>query len=1540
MSSSPSGPRRSQRDRKSVKVFNSSAAAGSVQRKRKRNDTDDQDNDALHALTDAEHETDEGNNLEDEDEDVVSINEREGEEEEEYRASGGGSGKKQKPKGTPKSKTGGAGTQTKRLRKAKTTQGPSKTGARRGRKPKEPKEGIAAAPQADHSGRDANIATDNALFNALVNPSVRLQSTAEDFIESLQNNAGTAQAELVNLILRCCGCNDLVDADGAVDYDGVVDALDHFTEGLKQENSPVYPLTSKLPAFKKFRKHLAEFIDRLINAAAELGLLYSTDLMATLQTWIVAMSSSQIRSFRHTATVIALELETALCDVAAAVEKEAEVVYRQREGEKKRKATNKSAGAAKVKDMDAKAKEIRKRRDQISEFLKEFVDGVFVHRYRDLDPNIRAECVRAIGHWFKKYPSHFLDASYLRYVGWVLSDPSNHVRLEAVRALSNVYDQGDFISSLNTFTERFRLRLIEMATLDVDVAVRVAVIHVLASIDGYSLLEEEDREKLCLLLFDEETRVRRAIAEFVRRIWSEEVEERSAGRKGRKKLSAKDKERVGIKAFAALMVQWGRTLDKMVGDDTDSEVADAADEVELDTDIASGGSHHHTRLRRHTRQRKELVALAGEGVGRVALAVEALWSEVEPANDWEGLLEILLLDHSAAANGTDVDEEELPERVGVRHGNGDGKRRKTNGEENENENGDRESEDHVAVMIDDAWRLEEVEEGLLLEVLVAAIRTAKAEAVGGKKGEEETVANDITRALIKGLPRLFIKHRADSRRIAEVLLLPTLMNLDLYLEMRMITSYASLWDDISKQFLSHSSLTVLSRAVSAIWYLLDATSLSNTNTTKMAELEEELSSTLHDAVGGREEIEVATFTEDEIITLGAICSRLAVLFGNRDMTQWMEEDEGGKQSNAWDIVSALSERGRLGYREEEMMVEQALQALTLHIMWKARGLTATEDPSPEESKYRVKLLDQRESLLEKLVEYAIGGRSNAVENVKRTAFKNLLDLHVLFSPVSAVDGDGGLLPTAVAPLTLEDEIQYRCAGYMQAEIERYAELVAEDEERRSTDKDKDSGDESGEGATPTAPETNSNSKSRAGKKKAVQNAKALEKEKEKPSDIPSRAELEQEYLFIDVVSTYIRAIRSGAIHIRHSGVLLAHYGRLGFAFDACTKVIVDVLREEGMMHENGDIVVIVVTQAMQEAFNLVLDGVVEDEDNTVQLAKTLSGCLVIRGSQLSIVKRLESQYVTQIHMTLIDYIVKKLAVYQQNKNKKLIRVAGSFFRGLLPLLLSVKSQEALEIKGHMDQALAQAKLEVPPTSKIWEPQRAYEKRLSTAMSKNKSGDAKARKRKEAAGVTDESENERIATDDEAVDGWARASPAVQPPPSRPRPRRVTRAHPDVQDVQPEAEVQDGNADNTMTTNGAQANDEDFDPTTPQKLVRQKSAYRTRTPAKSSSPPPPLPPPDHEVPAARDMDDMDGMDDGPSRQPSQDPSAINVSYFDDVSYGGLAVVTPRLSRKRPRPEEDNHQPEQETHDDTDLVLEEAGLITPVGDLQIRRKRIRH
>jgi cohesin complex subunit SA-1/2 len=62
------------------------------------------------------------------------------------------------------------------------------------------------------------------------------------------------------------------------------------------------------------------------------------------------------------------------------------------------------------------------------------------------------------------------------------------------------------------------------------------------------------------------------------------------------------------------------------------------------------------------------------------------------------------------------------------------------------------------------------------------------------QGEEDTVVSDTTRALIKSLPGLFAKHQTDEARIAVVLSVPLLMNLDLYVEMRMTAVSPSLSD--------------------------------------------------------------------------------------------------------------------------------------------------------------------------------------------------------------------------------------------------------------------------------------------------------------------------------------------------------------------------------------------------------------------------------------------------------------------------------------------------------------------------------------------------------------------------------------------------------------------------------------------------------------------------------------------------------------------------------------------------------------------------
>ena len=74
-----------------------------------------------------------------------------------------------------------------------------------------------------------------------------------------------------------------------------------------------------------------------------------------------------------------------------------------------------------------------------------------------------------------------------------------------------------------------------------------------------------------------------------------------------------------------------------------------------------------------------------------------------------------------------------------------------------------------------------------------------------------------------------------------------------------------------------------------------------------------------------------------------------------------------------------------------------------------------------------------------------------------------------------------------------------------------------------------------------------------------------------------------------VMTTFLRAIRAGVIHFQHSTTLLAHYGRLGPSFDLCAKVILDILREEGLYKNNGTEVVTVISHAIREVCSLSKD---------------------------------------------------------------------------------------------------------------------------------------------------------------------------------------------------------------------------------------------------------------------------------------------------------------------------------------------------------------
>jgi cohesin complex subunit SA-1/2 len=97
-----------------------------------------------------------------------------------------------------------------------------------------------------------------------------------------------------------------------------------------------------------------------------------------------------------------------------------------------------------------------------------------------------------------------------------------------------------------------------------------------------------------------------------------------------------------------------------------------------------------------------------------------------------------------------------------------------------------------------------------------------------------------------------------------------------------------------------------------------------------------------------------------------------------------------------------------------------------------------------------------------------------------------------------------------------------------------------------------------------------------------------------------------------------------------------------------------------------------------------MDGVVKDEEQTVTLAKQLATSFIIRGAQLSVVRRLDSRYVVRAHKELIREAVQRVSsldkttgAKHKGTSKKRMSVAVGFFRAMVPLLKGMESRDAL-----------------------------------------------------------------------------------------------------------------------------------------------------------------------------------------------------------------------------------------------------------------------
>ncbi|NXW16495.1 STAG2 protein, partial [Circaetus pectoralis] len=360
-----------------------------------------------------------------------------------------------------------------------------------------------------------------------------MQSVVDDWVEAYKQDRNVALLDLINFFIQCSGCQGMVTAEMFQSLHKK-DVMRKMTETFDEDNKD-YPLIRTGPYWKKFKANFCEFIAVLVQQC-QCNILYDSYLMDTIISLLTGLADSMVRAFRHTSTLAAMKLLTAVVSVHLNLDVNKHNAERLYEVEKKRisgKRTN-----YRLDQLERKRKEYEHKLLEIQNMMNAIFKGTFLNRYRDVIPEIRATCIEEIGSWIKTYPDGFLNDSYLKYIGWMLYDKQAEVRLKCLLGLQGIYSRKELVSRMDLFTSRFKDRIVSMPLdKDHEVAVQAMKLLMLMSQNCGDVLSTEDCETLYQFVYTTHRPLAVAAGEFLyKRLLShegdEEVQPKGGGKFG------------------------------------------------------------------------------------------------------------------------------------------------------------------------------------------------------------------------------------------------------------------------------------------------------------------------------------------------------------------------------------------------------------------------------------------------------------------------------------------------------------------------------------------------------------------------------------------------------------------------------------------------------------------------------------------------------------------------------------------------------------------------------------------------------------------------------------------------------------------------------------------------------------------------------------------------------------------------------------------------------------------------------------------------
>lgn len=724
-----------------------------------------------------------------------------------------------------------------------------------------------------------------------------------------------------------------------------------------QQEITDYPLISRTKQSRSFRDVLISFFENLIVDMHQNELMYRDEfLIENLHAWLASMSSSSLRPFRHTATTISLAVQSALVKVADDLD------FRLGHTGKARNSKAK-LNAGQQRDMEKNTSN----RKVCTEAIQSFFDTVFVHRYRDVDPRIRTECVEALGNWIIALPSIFLEPGYLRYLGWMLSDTHAPTRLEVLKHLAKVFRKD--ADKLGHFIDRFRPRLVEMACKDADVSVRVAAIGVIDVLRDQDMLEGEEVDAIGKLIFDNELRIRKAVVGFfvactkdaigekVKSLGDSDVmEEIPSGKKA--SLDAPRAEWVDLKCLAETLAIY----DNQIEEEQSNQVLGLDAAVDL------------------------LEAAVPET--RISLASQVLYEKVDEIKQWTLLAGYLLFDHTTSSKA----------------------RSKGNNPE---------------LAFKKAVAPSSAEEAILLDVLSSAVKSSlthpsehdrsRKKHQTSKDSEDVSISPEETATeLVTVIPQLLSKFGAEPDTAAIVLRLAHFPDIEVFKQLRQNTNkYEKLLDEIVTQFNRHDDKRVLSEAAAALLHSRQYDELEEVADSKISNLWETAITALHNFDKTYELSSRGNLEESPLKELSTVLLKISKLASLSSCVDILEAEGDSSEPTMTPVIQILANIVHRGKYEplddqdiddlEDEVVSYAIKTCQFYFMWKTlayNALLSSGHNVADADLDRLSVLRQtfRRHLIETLSSRA------AIDQLRLFATGSLCDLHLTFATLrSAID---------------------------------------------------------------------------------------------------------------------------------------------------------------------------------------------------------------------------------------------------------------------------------------------------------------------------------------------------------------------------------------------------------------------------------------------------------------------------------------------------------------------------------------------------------